>query len=101
MPDKTEDISSGNDGPLVRFSRLVGEGNLYAPQIFSQEEVDTIAFMVGHAGLQIDLDCPGCRSQSTFQLPPVKTDGLNVFDPYKPPSPGIVPIEPKGISTIA
>jgi hypothetical protein len=79
----------------------VGEGNLYAPQTFSQEEVNTIALMIGHLGLQIDLDCPGCKAMSTFQLPPVKTDGLNVFDPYNPPAPtGVISREPKGISTV-
>ena len=76
----------------------MGEGNLYAPVTFSQEELNTIAFMIGHAGLQIDLDCPGCRSQSTFQLPPVLTDGIRVLDPFDPPRPtGMISIDPKGI----
>jgi hypothetical protein len=101
MADKTEDTSSGIDSTFGRFKRLVGEGNLYAPQTFSQDEANTIAMLIGQTGLQLDLDCPGCKTMSTFQLPPVKTDGLKIFDPFNPPTlTGAINLAPKPISTV-
>jgi hypothetical protein len=84
VPAKQDDKSKGDGSPIDRFKRMVGEGSLYAPCSFSEHDVAIIASIIGNAGLQIDLDCPGCKALSTFVLPPIKAHGQSVLDPYKP-----------------
>jgi hypothetical protein len=96
-----DDESEGEGTPIDRFKRLVGEGSLYAPSTFSQGDVAVIAGVIGSLGLQIDFYCPMCNAPSTFQFPPVKTDGLNVLDPFNPPpTPAGVSRAPLPISNI-
>jgi hypothetical protein len=98
-----QDDKSTSDGtPIDQFRQLVGAGSLYASATFSETDVEFIALVIGNIGLQIDLYCPRCMATSTFQLPAVKTDGLNVFDPYNPAAPtGVITRDPVPISKIS
>jgi hypothetical protein len=79
----------------------VGEGSLYAPLTFTEDQLSKVISSIGHAGLQLDLYCPWCKASSTFQLPPVKGDLLdNVYDPYEPLPRAFVPQEMPAISSL-
>jgi hypothetical protein len=101
VPVTQDDKSTGEGTPIDRFKRLIGEGSLYDPSTFSESDVAAIALVIGSLGLQLDLHCPTCKAPSTFLLPPVKTNGLNVLDPFNPPpAPAGISRAPEAISTI-
>jgi hypothetical protein len=69
--DDPENAQRGDESPIDRFSKLVREGSLYAPQTFTNFDLGIVATAIGLFGLRIDLDCPECNRTSTFVLPVV------------------------------